>query len=197
MIKLGEKITLKELMSQNWYNNPIAEAKAQKLGKTLRIDEDVHPVWKFPVKNRQVTSPFGHRTLPNGLSHFHNGTDYTGINQEFAYAIGRCFVTKILKPDYEYPCRFKWENGRFVDANVPAGRAWTPYVELTSSYTRDLKFVYRHGDTNLIIGDELNAGDVVITVGDYGYSMGKHLHLEIVYLNTYLDPDKWLKGKEL
>ena len=47
----------------------------------------------------------------------------------------------------------------------------------------------------IAIGQRLNAGDKVADVGNYGYSMGAHLHFEVRINGKTVNPVKWLAKK--
>lgn len=54
---------------------------------------------------------------------------------------------------------------------------------------------YYHLNTmNVIVGDSVNKGDIIGTVGTTGFSTGPHLHYAISIYNTYVNPYQPLAG---
>lgn len=185
--ELEEKV--ENELNQNYLNDPKSEIHAVKFLGDISIHPG-KPTWNHFVKNPQVTSPFGWRTLPTGKN-FHDGTDYTGLNK-IAVAPCRCVIAKILNPNPKHPYRFKYENGKWIEI---APTSWTPYVILQSVYDPKLRFAYRHGITKLSVGDEVDSGKKIIDVGGYGYSFGSHLHVDVYISEKKVDPDEFIIKK--
>ena len=149
---------------------------------------------RYPVDNKKITSPYGMRTLPGRNPVFHYGIDFTGSNK---FALAPCDITvdRILEVDREYPCRFKLIKGKFeIDNTVPLGRAWTPYVIAHSSDSPEISFVFKHISPvkGLSVGDIILEGGKVGELGNFGFSMGSHLHFEILINGKHTNPAKWL-----
>lgn len=188
---------------QNWHNNTsVEDTEVKRLDKPIQenIPTLESPIWVYPVTIQRVTSPYGWRTLL-GKKVWHNGTDFTGRN-DYCVAPTDCVVTKILKPDTEYPVKFRFDTnmGKFVKIeNIPTGRAWTPYVMAVCAFDRGIRFLFKHIDAEVNIGDYLKPGETVGRIGNLGYSMGKHLHFEIQnkVINGWknVDPIKFLNKK--
>lgn len=205
ILPISKRLLVKDgdAAKQNWYNHPETEKGAQKIVTSAvkeRIDQEQKEetnlekkkVWMFPVKIRRVTSPYGWRLI-QGQRRFHNGTDYTGQNRS-AQAPTDGIIKKIVQPDTQYPYKFKYNNktGQF-DAvpNIPEGRAWTPYMVLQCLWDENIRFVFRHGivPNCLEAGTKVSAGDDIYKIGNYGFSMGDHLHFELVILKN----GKWIE----
>ena len=54
--------------------------------------------------------------------------------------------------------------------------------------------IYSHLETVMVsVGDTINQGDIIGTVGSTGRSTGPHLHWGIMVFDTYVDPELLLK----
>ena len=175
--------------TQNYFNDPKSEKHAVKFLGEISFHPG-KPEWHHFVKNKQVTSPFGWRTLPTGRN-YHDGTDYTGHNK-IAFAPCRCVVAKILNPHPTQPYRFKYINGKWQEV---APHTWTPYMILQSSHDPSIRFAFRHGKTNLSVGDEVNGGQYCYDVDGFGYSFGSHLHVDVYISDEKVNPDLFINSK--
>lgn len=146
----------------------------------------------YPVKIKKITSPYGTRKLKDRKPTFHYGIDFTGKNDN-AYAVCNCKVVRVLKPDYEYPVRFDANDNFKEIKNIPEGRAWSPYVTLESLIDDSIMFIYKHIDSNLEIDTIIEEGTIIGAIGNFGFSMGKHLHFEVLIKNKNVNPEIWLK----
>lgn len=180
---------------QNWHNED--DSGAEKIPAEA-IHEKKHVlIIDFPVDTPDVTSPYGYRVLRKKRQ-FHRGTDYSGRKNKISKAPCDCIITKVLLPDKEYPARFEYLDGRWIPCDVPKGRAWTPYVVMQSLADENLRFVHRHIDSVVKVGQIVKTG---YKIGDMkknlGYSMGTHLHDEVCILKgkkwKRIDPDKFYK----
>jgi len=147
---------------------------------------------RYPVDNKKITSPYGMRTLPGRKPVFHYGVDFTGKNKS---AVAPCdvIIDKVLPVDSGFPCRFKLVKGVFdLDSNVPVGRAWTPYVICHSKDNPDITFIFKHISPVVTVGEIVEEGETVGSIGNYGFSMGEHLHFEVMIKANHTDPAKWL-----
>lgn len=188
-----------EQKSNGWNQSPIAEKKTETL-QVVKAEEArfYHPVG---LSAARVTSPYGYRNLNidgKSVRQFHMGVDFGGTGP--VYAVEDCIVTKALAPDKEIPVRFEHINGTWVDliksGAIAKDRAWTPYVILKGKHT-GIEYKYKHTDPSVAVGDEVIAGAQVGRSGNYGYSMGGHLHFEVWVKGKTCDPVVYLAGKEL
>lgn len=148
---------------------------------------------RYPVDNKKITSPYGKRTLPGRDSVFHYGVDFTGKNK---IAVAPCgiIIDRVLSEDIEYPCKFKLSKGVFVpDLTVPSGRAWTPFVIAHSMTDSNLSFVFKHVSPVVKMGEAVEEGEAVGNIGNFGFSMGAHLHFEVLINSKNVNPEEWLK----
>jgi len=123
---------------------------------------------KWPVSG-EITSKFGNRKDPvTGKKDFHNGIDISNKVNTTIVAAGSGIVT------YS-----GWSEGY--------GRV------IIISHGYGYKTVYAHNNSNLVkVGDRVNKGDAIAKLGNSGKSTGPHLHFEIHYNGTPIDPLKVL-----
>lgn len=114
----------------------------------------------------QVTSGFGPR-----WGTFHNGTD---------------FGAPIGTPMYAA------KSGTVVAAGPASGYGLWIRIQTDDGYLLE----YGHNDTNLVsVGQRVNAGQVIGTVGNRGYSTGPHLHFGVRnQAGQWIDPVPWLRS---
>lgn len=151
----------------------------------------------YPVSFKKITSPYGNRTLPGRKPVFHFGTDFSGKNKT-ALAVCSMKIIKVLLPDEEYPCRFRYDDKKGFHVpveNIPSERAWTPYIRAVSLVDDSISFIYKHVKSMLSEGDEAEEGQEIAFIGDWGFSMGPHLHFEVLKNGKNVDPVKWLEGQ--
>lgn len=150
----------------------------------------------YPVKHIRITSPYGERSLKGFKPVFHKGVDFTGRNS-LALAVCDLKIEKVLLPDMEYPCLFEYnvKTDRFGRINgIPSGRAWTPYVIAipTDEKLKNIKVIYKHVNSLVTTGNIYPEGYELAEVGNYGYSMGSHLHFEILKDGKNINPIEFL-----
>lgn len=127
--------------------------------------------WLVPVDYTVVTSPFGYRDHPiDGQWKMHNGVDLAGgnINGKPIYATRSGVVSYAGW----------WGSG-----------GWTVKIDHTDGYMS----IYMHM-TNYVVkaGDYVSAGQVIGYVGTTGGSTGPHLHFELRYNNTPVNPMNYI-----
>jgi murein DD-endopeptidase MepM/ murein hydrolase activator NlpD len=192
-----------EKKSNGWNNSEIAESQTNILQKKPEIVptscEDKVIFYK-PVRVERITSPYGFRTLNidgKKTKQFHLGVDFGGNVP--IYAVEDSIITRVLSPDYQFPVRFKYTNKTWVDLikaeKIPPGRAWTPYVILKGIHT-GVEYKYKHVFSHLKIGEKILAGAVIGNSGNFGYSMGGHLHFEVWVKGKAADPIQYLSSKK-
>lgn len=206
----------KQQEEQNYWNDPaIDEEKADSIERspvkdsinealnTVYADEKKNPstpsILSSPLKglSRHVTSEYGPRELPGQKPKMHIGTDYGVEEGGKCVAVEDVIVLKVLDYDSKYPVRFKKVKvkGKSVWKNIaPSDRAWTPYVNVKSLRNPDLEFRYKHVRPGVKAGDIIKKGEVIGSCGNYGYSMGSHLHHEVWVKGNHVDPEKWYKS---
>ena len=114
-----------------------------------------------------VTSKFGYRVHPvTGRRTMHNGVDFGATSGTSIFAAGSGIVT------------YSGRNGEF--GNV-----------IVISHGYGYKSVYAHNSKNLVsVGDRVSKGDLIAKVGSTGLTTGSHLHFEIHYNGTQINPLK-------
>lgn len=113
-----------------------------------------------------ITSPYGGRTNPvtGNTEDIHNGVDIRGATGTPIYAWSDATVETVGETPF-------------------VGR----YVRL--DHGDNITTFYAHCNTVLVAeGEKINNGDIIALVGATGQVTGPHLHFEIRYGETYLNP---------
>lgn len=131
------------------------------------LQGETHPVVGVPGRN---TSPYGERRDPfTNQRAFHSGVDVAAHRGATIHTPAK---------------------GTVVRAENVNGYGNLVEVALTDGY------VLRMGqldEIKVVVGDALNTGDVVGTMGSSGPSTGPHLHLEVLVDGKQVDPQQ-VKG---
>lgn len=126
--------------------------------------EEIPVAWQSPIQGR-ITSDFGMRVDPiNGQHRAHHGID---IAAPRGTPIGAA------------------ADGRVVFAGRRGGYGNTVIIEQADGR----QSLYAHADQLLVnVGDTVNAGQTIATVGSTGRSTGPHLHFEVRENGQPIDP---------
>ncbi|WP_291081102.1 M23 family metallopeptidase [Dietzia sp. UBA5065] len=113
-----------------------------------------------------ITSGFGPR-----WGTFHNGTDFGAPIGTPMYAV---------------------KSGKVVAAGPASGYGLWIRIQTDDGYLLE----YGHNDQNYVsVGQRVNAGQVIGTVGNRGYSTGPHLHFGVRNQGgQWIDPVPWLRA---
>ena len=200
MEKIKEALSTinKSMKKQNKYFNPLANnkrdstggkfeadipaVKNQELGKRLQevfsIINDVTyykevmksvPVGK-PVWSYWLSSPFGKRSDPfNKKSAAHKGVDLASNKGNKIKTMAK---GKIVRSDYN------GGYGKFIEIDHGNGFR-TKYAHLNKSYVKK--------------GQYVEQGEAIGEVGSTGRSTGPHLHYEVLFNGTPVDPMTFIK----
>ncbi|MDI7227957.1 M23 family metallopeptidase [Leptospira santarosai] len=209
-------INLKAVQTkQNYWNeSSIAVANTKKISREETFDSITKipvqrdPIFCLPVSNPHITSRYGWRFLNidgKKSKQFHLGIDLGGFNDVLAPE--DLVIKTVLGRDRKYPVKFRWEKNTWVNlvksGEVPEDRAWTPFVLAVGVHTKNL-YKFKHTDPKVKKGDTVSAGDLIGKSGNYGYSLGAHLHFEVWPWDEKArdwkketDPEKFLKDKGL
>ncbi|EMK22387.1 M23 family metallopeptidase [Leptospira kirschneri] len=200
---------------QNYWNESVlSQVKTNRIGSDavlaslVTFPSVVEQTFFCPVDEPHITSAFGWRTLNingKGSRQFHLGIDLGG--ERDVKLPEDCIIKTILAKDEDYPVRFKYENGTWIDListkKIPKDRAWTPFVIAVGVHTKN-QYKFKHVDPHVSVGQNLKAGMTIGRSGNLGYSMGPHLHFEVWPWNEKkqswpdpMDPAKFLKSKNL
>jgi len=122
-----------------------------------------------PVTKGWMSSSFGRRTDPfSGKQSWHEGVDFAGNAGVDVIAVASGVVTHAGR---------KSGYGNIVELNHGNG-----YV------TR-----YGHNDTHLVsIGDIVDKGQVIATMGSSGRSTGPHVHFEVLKNGEPMNPERYI-----
>lgn len=116
----------------------------------------------------ETTSPFGYRKHPIlGYTKFHYGVDLSKDDGRAVYAAGKGVVTMV-----------KWNDsyGWYIEIDHGNGLK-TRYAHLKSKKT-----------CLVAVGDEVEKGENIATMGTTGLSTGVHLHFEVLEDGDRIDP---------
>ena len=126
------------------------------------------PVWSY-----WVTSPFGARADPFHTGEaFHKGVDLASPTGNKIKAMAK---GKVIKAEYS------GAYGNMVEIDHGNGFI-TKYAHMHKIYVKK--------------GDNVNIDDTIGEVGSTGRSTGSHLHYEVVYQGTNVDPMPFIKAKQ-
>lgn len=202
MSKIKEVISAinKSIKKQNKYFNPLANSKKDSTGGAYEPDmtvvaneelskkmqevftqiDDVSyyrevmksvPIGK-PVWSYWLSSAFGHRSDPfNKKSATHKGVDLASNKGNKIRTMAKGKVT-----------RSSWNGGYGLMVEIDHGNGFkTKYAHLNKSYVKK--------------GDYVEQGDTIAEVGSTGRSTGPHLHYEVLYNGTPVDPMTFIKAQ--
>ena len=178
----GKTIKLDLMVTPNYTENieevtlesvQVAQAKVEKkVAALIKQDEKTkRPIVNgillavTPVDGR-ITSRFGH--MSSRRSGAHTGTDIACPKGTPIKAVASGTVTFAAR-NGSYGNLIKISHGNGVE---------TWYAHCTELYG--------------VVGQQVNAGDVIATVGSTGNSSGNHLHLEVRVNGTAINPQKYL-----
>jgi murein DD-endopeptidase MepM/ murein hydrolase activator NlpD len=134
--------------------------------------------WPFPYPV-PISSGFGERAAPcHGCSSLHMGVDFTPGGGAPIYAIASGIVT--THDD---------DTGGFGNHVI------IDHGDLLGNGT-DIESLYahmQHQSVALKVGDHIEVGDFIGTVGMTGTATGNHLHLEVHVNGSPVDPFAWLQ----
>ncbi len=140
-------------------------------------------ILKTPLDGARISSNFGMRKHPiSGFNKMHKGVDFAAPTGTPIYAGGNGIVEYVGRNGgYGKYIRIRHNNGYK-----------TAYAHLSN---------YKKGISK---GVRVNQGEIIGYVGSTGNSTGPHLHYEIIYQNTHINPlklklpsGKILEGEEL
>ncbi len=122
-----------------------------------------------PSLGGYLSSFFGYRTDPmSGKKEFHEGLDFAGRKGTPVVAVAAGIVT--------------WSGVRYGYGNMIEVSHGNGYL------TR-----YAHNNKNLVaVGEKVERGEVIATMGNTGRSTGTHVHFEVIYNGKHVDPKKYL-----
>jgi murein DD-endopeptidase MepM/ murein hydrolase activator NlpD len=134
--------------------------------------------WPFPYPV-PISSGFGERAAPcRGCSSMHMGVDFTPGEGAPIYAIADG-VVKVHDDDSG-----GYGNHVYIDHGDLLGDG------------NDIESLYahmQHGSSALKVGDTIEVGDFIGTVGMTGAATGNHLHFEVLVSGVQVDPFAWLQ----
>lgn len=131
---------------------------------TRHLQEQVHPEG-WPVSSGWISSYFGGRTDPfSGKPARHEGLDFAGREGTPVKAVAAGVVTWAAD---------RYGYGNLVEVNHGGGYS-----------TR-----YAHNKDNLVaVGDRVEKGQVIATMGSTGRATGANLHFEVLHNSRAVDP---------
>lgn len=135
--------------------------------------------WPFPYPV-PISSGFGERSAPcRGCSSMHMGVDFTPGEGAPIYAVA-AGVVKVHDDDSG-----GYGNHVYIDHGNLLGDGST--IETLYAHMQ-------HGSSALQVGDKIEVGDFIGTVGMTGTATGNHLHFEVHVNGVQVDPFAWLQA---
>jgi len=131
--------------------------------------------WVWPVPScTTISSGFGTRSAPTaGASTNHMGIDIPGVRGAFIYAARPGKVTRVA---------YNSTRGNFLEITHDGGYL-TRYQHLVTAPAVDVDQI-------------VAAGQFIGQVGSSGVATGPHLHFELMYGASYLDPAKYISPED-
>lgn len=130
----------------------------------------------FKSDEFRITSIYGDRVM-NGVKSFHSGLDLVGIGSTQVCAVmsGKVVVSQIITDKKNKT----WEWGNYICIYGDDGHYYY-YCHLATR--------------NVVVGAKVTKGQIIGIMGNTGYSLGAHLHLEIRDKNgtTTINPATFL-----
>lgn len=143
-----------------------SRAERQRGGLSTSIVQEAPDVWLLPMPDYQVSSSFGPRW---GTTH--NGVDLAAPTGTVIYAVHAGTVTHA-----------RWGGGYGNLVIIDHGDG--------------VETLYAHASELLAYeGQEVAAGEPIALVGNTGYSLGAHLHLEVHVDGAPQEPVDWLSER--
>jgi murein DD-endopeptidase MepM/ murein hydrolase activator NlpD len=135
------------------------------------LQEETSPGGK-PSLGGYLSSLFGYRTDPmSGKREFHEGLDFSGKVGTPVVAVAAGIVT--------------WSGLHTGYGNL---------IEI--SHGNGYLTRYAHNNKNLVnVGEKVEKGEVIATMGNTGRSTGTHVHFEVIQNGKHVDPKKYLSLK--
>jgi murein DD-endopeptidase MepM/ murein hydrolase activator NlpD len=178
-VVLFSSLSLKKRVIET-YSHKVADKTEyfDSLGNSIRKS-----LLRTPINGARVSSKFGIRKHPIlGYSRMHKGIDFAAPSGTPILAAGSGTIThRGIKGGY----------GNFVE--IKHNQDYRTAYGHASSFTKKFK-----------LGSKVKQGDIIAFVGSTGRSTGPHLHFEIVYKGSAINPAKVravsgirLSGREL
>ncbi len=150
------------------WTQSIPKSKASAIASRYPSDQVPHTLLKKPIATGSLTSGFGYRISPSGIPRprKHKGVDYAAPTGTPVIAAGDGVVVKrYVSSSYGKYIRVRHSNG-----------FETAYAHLSAFAD------------NLIVGSPVTSGQQIGAVGSSGRSTAPHLHYELIYQGTLIDP---------
>ncbi len=166
---LAERGTgLREVIERQLLNHPSLSISMPSTSTSPNSQNSILP------SEGPISSKFGERLHPlTGRWGFHKGLDIAAPEGSPVRAI---------------------RNGRVIFSGYKEGYGNLVVIE----HGGGLITRYGHNRRNLVKeGDSVKAGDVIAEVGSTGLSTGPHLHLEVLEAGKPVDPERFLKIKDM
>ncbi len=161
--EVGEQLLVMYQFNRTF--KPIERITALMLDEQM-LKTKLDPLLVMPASG-VINSVFGPRRSPMGSGEeFHEGIDISGKEGDPIYAIDFGTVNHVQ-----------------VDEETTYGY----HIRIT--HPNELESVYAHlSEIQVVVGQEIQRGQLIGLVGDTGRSSGPHLHLGLEYHGKYLNP---------
>jgi murein DD-endopeptidase MepM/ murein hydrolase activator NlpD len=167
-IQLSELLESFNLLEKTLQDRSVKLTAIESMLINRTLQEQTSPEGK-PSLGGYLSSLFGYRTDPmSGKKEFHEGLDFAGKKGTPVVSVAAGIVT--------------WSGVRYGYGNMIEVSHGNGYL------TR-----YAHNNKNLVsVGEKVERGEVIATMGNTGRSTGTHVHFEVIYNGRHVDPKKYL-----
>lgn len=178
-IETKKQKTISEVCELEKYKS-MTVCKESELNSSSQIDDEISKPFTFPlnIKKMKITSFFMEERIVYDKSDIHQAWDFSAPNETKVYSVCDGEVV------YE---SFKFLENK-TDVNGLGGNEIKIKCEVDDELTYIAWYAHLYPDSSKVkIGDKVDAGQEIASVGTTGYSTGPHLHFQVQRDNTNVD----------
>lgn len=178
-IETKKQRPISEVCELEKYKNMIA-CKESKFDSSSQIDDDIYNPFVFPldIKKMKITSFFMEERIVYDKSDIHQAWDFSALNETKVYSVCDGEVV------YE---SFMFKENK-TDIDGLGGNEIKIKCEVDDEITYTVWYAHLYPESSRVnVGDKVNTGQEIASVGTTGYSTGPHLHFQVQRDNTNVD----------